>query len=207
MSYGMNSSPSTGSNFGQTATGGFKEKRPHGYQKGTITNFDPNQQRLYEQMFAHAGPESYLSRLASGDQSFFEQQEAPALKQFSALQGGLASRFSGQGGGQGPLSSRRSSGFQNTMNQQASDFAQQLQARRQDLQRQAILDLQGLSHELLGQRPSEQYFVPKKQKSEGGWGGALGAAGGAALGFFGSGGNPYLGLKGAQLGYGIGSAF
>ena len=53
--------------------------------------------------------------------------EAPALKQFSGLQGNLASRFSGMGSG-----ARRSSGFQNTSNQAASDFAQQLQANKQD---------------------------------------------------------------------------
>jgi len=83
--------------------------------------------------------------------------EAPALRQFSGLQSNLASRFSGMGG----LGARRSSGFQNTMNSAASNFAQELQANRQNLQRQALQDLMGFSNSLLGQRPQENVLVEK----------------------------------------------
>lgn len=130
-----------------------------GVRPYSMQQFTPEQLQLFQQMFSHAAPDSFLSRLASGDQSQFEQMEAPALRQFQELQGNLASRFSGMGSG-----ARRSSGFQNTMNQYTSDFAKDLQANRLGLQRQAIQDLMGLSNELLGQRPFETGFI-KKQPS------------------------------------------
>lgn len=134
-------------------------KIPKGYQQGQLQQFTPEQQQLFQQMFSHVSPDSYLSRLAGGDQSMFEEQEAPALRQFSGLQGNLASRFSGMG----TTGARRSSGFQNASNQAASDFAQDLQSRRQQLQQQAIQELMGLSSNLLGQRPYEQFLVPKQK--------------------------------------------
>jgi hypothetical protein len=132
---------------------------PKGFQTGQLSQFTPEQMQLFQQLFSHLGPESFLSRLAGGDQSQFAEMEAPALKQFSGLQGNIASRFSGMGSG-----ARRSSGFQNTMNQASSDFAQQLQSQRMGLQRQALQDLMGMSTQLLGQRPYEQY-VTEKPKS------------------------------------------
>lgn len=148
----------TGTLSGMNATGkNFKEKIPSGYKAGTLQQFTPEQLQLFQQLFSHVGPDSYLSKLAGGDESLFGEIEAPALKQFSALQGGLASRFSGMGG----LGARRSSGFQNTVNQASSDFAQQLQSQRQGLQRQAIMDLMGISQSLLGQRPYERTLTEK----------------------------------------------
>lgn len=199
----------TGMSIGQSSTGkNFKEKIPSGYKKGTLQQFTPEQLELFQQLFSHVGPDSYLSRLAGGDEELFAQQEEPALRQFSQLQGGLASRFSQGGGtgggGQQALGSRRSSGFQNTTNQAASDFAKDLQSQRQGLQRQALQDLRGFSSELLGQKPYERFLAEKQQKNSG-WGGALGALGGGALGFFA--GGPAGALQGAQLGYGVGSSF
>lgn len=163
MSYGMNNSSAgsapTGTNPGQTNTGSmkpFKEKTPSGYSKSRLQQFTPEMLQLFQQLFSHVGPESYLSKLASGDQSMFAEIEAPALKQFSGLQGNIASRFSGMG-----MGGRKSSGFQNTMNQAASDFAQQLQSQRQGLQRQAIQDLSGMSQMLLGQKPYETSLAEK----------------------------------------------
>lgn len=199
----------TGTITGASSSGkNFREKIPSGYKAGALQQFTPEQLELFQQLFSHVGPESFLSRLAGGDQSQFAEMEAPALRQFSELQGGLASRFSGMGGGgnQLGLGARKSSGFQNTMTSAASNFAQELQAQRQGLQRQALMDLMGISTNLLGQRPYDRFLVEKQQK-QGGLGGALGALGGGALGFFGSGGNPMLALQGAQMGYGIGSAF
>jgi hypothetical protein len=138
-----------------------KEKIPSGYRKGSIKNFDQNQMPLYESLFSHLGPDSYLSRLAGGDESLFGEMEAPAMRQFGELTGDIASRFSLGGGGQGAMSGRRSSGFQNTMGQAASNFAQDLQARRQELRRQALSDLMGMSNTLLGQRPYENFMVQK----------------------------------------------
>jgi len=124
--------------------------------------------------------------------------EAPAMRQFAGLQGNLASRFSGMG-----MGGRKSSGFQNTANQATSDFAQQLQSRRMDLQRQAIKDLHGMGNELLGQRPYENFLTQDQEKKKPMWqqilSGALPLAGAGVGGFFG-------GLPGAQLGGQLGAA-
>jgi hypothetical protein len=166
---------------GQTATGGkqFKEKKPSGYSTATLQQFTPEQLQLFQQMFQHLGPESYLGRLAGGDEEIFKQIEQPALKQFGGLQAGIASRFSGMGG----LGARKSSGFQNTQNQAAADFASQLQSQRQSLQQNAIRDLMGLSNQLLNQRPYERSYVEKPKSfaheagvaAAGGFGQAAGA--------------------------------
>jgi hypothetical protein len=187
MGYGMNS-PLAG------PSGKSGNIVPKGYRQGQLQQFTPEMQQLFKQMFSHVGPESYLSKLASGDQSTFGEIEAPALKQFNEIQGNLASRFSGMG-----MGSRKSSGFQNTSNAAASDFAMQLQSQRQGLQRQAINDLRGLSMDLLGQRPYEQFLVKKQQKQGFDWGGLAGGAAGAAGGFFV--GGPAGAVAGAGLGY------
>ncbi len=157
-------------------------------------NFDPKQMDLYNEMFNTVGQDSYLSRLAGGDESLFGEIEAPALKQFSGLQGGLASRFSGAG-----MGSRRSSGFQNTANQAASDFAQQLQSQRQGLQRQAIMDLSGLQNDLLGQRPYDTRLEERRPKQSF-WQKAAPFAGAAIGGMVG-------GPSGALAGYQVGNQF
>lgn len=173
-------------------------KIPSGYKVGQLQQFTPEQMQLFQQLFSHVGPDSYLSRLASGDQSFFNEIEAPAHRQFQGAQGQLASRFSGMG-----MGGRRSSGFQNEATAGASNFAEQLQSQRQGLQRQAIMDLMGMSNTLLGQRPYESFLYEKPQK--GGWGGALGAGLGGLGGFLV--GGPGGAMAGAQLGYGLGNSF
>lgn len=152
-------------------------KVPSGYKAGRLQQFTPEQMNLFSQLFSNVMPGSYLSRLAGGDQSMFEEMEAPAMRQFQELQGGLASRFSGGGGGPGAMGARRGSGFQNAANQQTADFAQNLQSQRQQLQRQAIMDLMGLSESLLGQRPYENFLVEKPQS---GWQQFANIFGGAA---------------------------
>lgn len=170
---------------------------PKGYRKGRMQNFTPEQMQLFQDSFQHLGPDSYLSRLAGGDEDIMNEIEAPAMRQFNEMQGGLASRFSGMGSG-----GRRSSGFQNSATAATSNFAQDLQSRRQQLRQQAIKDLMGMSNELLGQRPYDNFMVEKQQKQNpwadiGGrfasaipgavagfaMGGPAGAAAGAASGF------------------------
>lgn len=148
-------SMATGVNMGRM-TGMPKDKIPKGFQKGELTQFSPEQMNLFQSLFSHLMPEGFLSQLASGDESTFEQLEAPALKQFAGLQGQIASRFSGMGSG-----ARHSSGFQNTMNQASSDFAQQLHSQRMGLQNQALRDLFGMSNMLMGQRPTEKFVTQK----------------------------------------------
>lgn len=168
-----------------------------GYKQGQMQQFTPEQMDLYKQMFSHLGPDSYTARLAGGDQSLFDEMEAPGLRQFNELQGGIASRFSGMGAG-----ARKSSGFQNTTTAAAQDFAGQLQANRQQMQQQAIKDLMGMSNDLLNQRPYENYRVEPREKKSG-WqqfaAGALPLAGAAAGGYAG-------GTQGAKWGYKAGQA-
>jgi hypothetical protein len=85
-------------------------KSQKGYRPAQMQQFTPEQMQLFQQLFGHVGPDSFLNKLASGDQSQFEQLEAPALRQFQGLQGQTASRFSGMGTG-----AQKSSGFQNAM--------------------------------------------------------------------------------------------
>jgi hypothetical protein len=201
--YGGQGSAPAGQMPQNTSTGNFgkpwKNKIPEGHEQFRQQQFTPEQMRLFQQSFGHVSPQSFTGRLAGGDQSAFGEVEAPALRQFNELQGGLASRFSGMGG-QGALSSRNSSGFQNAANQQSSNFAQQLQSNRQGLQRQALQDLMGMSNDLLGQKPFNVGMVEKQQDQGFDWGGALGALGGGALGFFA--GGPMGAMSGAQMGYG-----
>jgi hypothetical protein len=169
--------------FGAGTGSPMKEKIPSGYKKASIQQFTPEQMQLFQQLFSNVGPESFTSRLAGGDQDMFNQVEAPAMKQFNELQGGLASRFSGMG-----MGGRKSSGFQNTATAAQSNFAQQLQANRMGLQQQAIKDLMGMSGDLLQQRPFENALVEKPKPW---W---QQAATGAASGF-GSGFGEYTGAK------------
>lgn len=171
-----------------------------GYKVGQLQQYTPEQMDLFRSLFSHVGPDSYLSRLAGGDEGLFAEMEEPALRQFSGIQGGLASRFSGMG-----MGARRSSGFQNTSTQAGADFASDLQSRRQELQRQAIKDLMGMSSDLLGQRPYEQFLYEKKKPF---WqqllGGALPVAGAAIGGAF---GGPAGAMVGGQVGSAAGNAF
>ena len=189
-----------GGNISNRSAGGFKgDITPKGYEKGQLAQFTPEQMQLFQQMFSHASPDSYLSRLASGDEELFSEIEAPEWRNFSRAQGELGSRFSQLGGG--AMSAQRGSGFQQAAGQLGSDFAMDLASRRRELQRQAISDLRGLSGELLGQRPYDRFFAEKPQKQSsalGGWGGALGAIGGGALGFLG--GGPAGAYAGASIG-------
>ena len=157
MSFNMNLSNRgpAGSGVGGTMTGA--SKIPKGHSLGGIQQFNPQQMDLFNQLFSHVGPDSYLSKLAGGSQEGFEELEQPSMRQFQQLQGGLASRFS-QGG------ARKSSAFQNVSNQATSDFASHLASQRKNYQQQALRDLMEMSSSLLGQRPYEQFLVQNAPK-------------------------------------------
>jgi len=154
---------------------------PRGYEQ--VQNYTPEQMQLFQQMFGNLGPDSFLSKLAGGDEATFNQIEAPALRQFSGLQGNLASKFSGMG----QLGGRHSSGFKNTLNQASSDFAQQLQSQRSGLQQQALRDLHSMSNDLLQQQP---YSLMEKQKPF--WQQLLGATAGGIGQIAGNAGNNWI---------------
>jgi hypothetical protein len=200
MNPGMGYRGAAGGNINNRSAGNFRgDKIPEGFNAGQLQQFTPDQMQLFQQLFSHAGPESYLSKLAGGDQSQFDQMEAPAWRQFQEAQGQLGSRFSQMS--PGAMSAQRGSGFQNSAGQLGSDFAMQLQSNRQSLQRQAIQDLMGLSSTLLGQRPYDRFLQEKPQSQStalGGWGGALGAGIGGLGGFFA--GGPAGAFAGANIG-------
>jgi hypothetical protein len=190
MNYGMNRTgnlPADPSGKSMTKRGGGRnDVIPKGYRKGQVQNFTPEMMDLFQSLFGYLGPDSDIARLAGGDQSRFDEIEAPAFRQFNDVLEGISNRFSG-GSGRGSLGGRRSSAFQNANTAAASNFAQDLASRRHDLSRQAIQDLMGMSNQLLGQRPYEQFLQPKQQKEPSGWEtfgqSALRTAGGAAAGF------------------------
>lgn len=177
-------------------TGKTGNKLPKGYKAGQLQQYTPEMMELWKSLFAHLGPDSYTSRLASGDPTLFEEMEAPAKRQFQGTLGNIASKFSGMG-----MGGRRSSGFGQATTSAASDFAQELQSKRQGLQRDAIKDLMSLSSLLLGQNPYEKFLYEKEPDFFTRLLGAGSKAGGAAIGGY------YGGPKGAMAGYQAGSGF
>lgn len=141
-----------------TSTSQMKEKVPKGYKKAQIQQFTPESIKLLESLYPHLGEGSFLQRLAGGDESFFEEMERPAMRQFSQLQGDMASRFSGMG-----MGARRGSGFQNSMNQATSDFAQDLASKRSEMRMNALKELMGLSDTLMNQKPFQTGLVEKEK--------------------------------------------
>ena len=67
---------------------------PKGSKQYNVSRYTPQQTDLFNSLFSQVGQGSYLGRLAGGDQSIFDQIEAPAKRQFGELQGDIASRFS-----------------------------------------------------------------------------------------------------------------
>jgi hypothetical protein len=176
-----------------------QNKIPSGFKLGKIQQFTPEQMQLLEQLMGHVGPDSFLSKIAGGDEQAFQKAEAPAMRQFNDILGGIGSRFSGMG-----MGARKSSGFQNTTTAAGSNFAEQLQANRMNMQQQATGDLMNYASMLLGQRPFEQQLIQKdNQGGGGGWGGAAkGAATGATAGaMFGPWGAAAGGILGGAAGY------
>jgi len=176
MSVGM-----TGNASFRNAAGSHAGKSIKGYAKGEMSQFTPEQTKLFKNLFSQMGSDTFLGKLASGDQSQFEQLEAPAWRQFGDVQANIANRFSGMGSG-----ARRSSGFKNAQSGAGMEFLEKLQSQRMGIQQDAIKSLWDMSQQLLGQKPYEQFMVPKetpfwKQATLAG----IGAAGTAAGAYFG----------------------
>lgn len=202
---GMKSAAGAGlGNFpaGSTIAPG-KFKGPSGLRGYNTPQYTPQQLDLFQRNFQYVDPNSYLAQLAGGDEGAIRDIQAPDWRDFGQAQGQLASRFTGFGG-QGSLSARGGSGFKNTANQQSVDFATNLAAQRHQIRQSAIHELMGLSDSLLNQHPYDTNLY-QKQPKQGGWGGLIGAGIGGIGGFFA--GGPAGALKGAGLGYNIGSSF
>lgn len=136
-----------------------------GYKNVVTDNYNPAQRDLFNQLYQGSSKGigsglGYLSNLASGDEGQFQKMEAPALRQFAQLRGGIASQFSGIGSG-----ARRSSAFGHSMDEASQSLAESLQSNRMSMQQDAIKQLLGIGESLLGQRTFENNLVPKKQSA------------------------------------------
>ncbi len=163
-------------------TGSSSGLKGTGFKQFNSPTLNPEQQQLFSQLLGGSKQGiskglGNLSSLAGGDEQAFNQLEAPALRQFSGLQGNIASRFSGQGSG-----ARKSSGFQNTMSGAAGDFAERLQSQRMGLQQNAIKELLGLGESLLGTKTFETNLIEKKKKKMPWWQSLMATLGGGASG-------------------------
>lgn len=140
------------------STGMSGNQVPRGYKMGQVQNYTPAQMDLLQRRFDEQA-NSPMQGIARGDEGSFDQLEAPAMRQFGQMQGQNASRFSGMG-----MGSRRGSGFNNTQNSSAMEFAERLQAQRLGLMRQAQQDLWGMGGDLLNAQPYQNFMVQKAPK-------------------------------------------
>lgn len=177
--------------FGAGPTGRISGLKGTGYKQITSPTLSPEQAQLFSQLIGgtsrglgQGGLES-LSQQATGNPEQFQQMEAPAMRQFNQLQGGLASRFSGMGSG-----ARNSSGFQNSLGEAGASLSEQLASKRMDYQQQALAQLLGLSSVLLGKDTFQTGLIPKKNKTPfwkellGSAAGGLGSGLGSLFGMF-----------------------
>ncbi len=172
---------------------------PHNYEIGSIQKFTPEQNKIHQYMGDLLGPSGYLSKIAGGDESFFQEMEAPALRQHQAITSGAGSRFGNLG-----LGNAKSGGF-SMPSSSFKDFAAALQANRTQQRMSAINSLMSGSNAYLSHKPTEKLLVPENDPLKysklsstifgaGGGalqGGAMGGWPGAILG----------GLYGAYQGY------
>jgi hypothetical protein len=136
-----------------------KAKIP-GYKHRQIPNMTPAMMELMQALTQGLTPGAasgtdFLSKLAGGDESMFEQLEAPAYAAFEKLLGQTGTRFS-------DLGARDSSYFENAVAGQGVELAQNLQSQRLGIRNQAIQSLLGNSQQALNQRPYENIVTPKE---------------------------------------------
>ena len=165
-------------------------KAPSGYNLNILQKLNPQQQQIFSSLYGGSQPGmeaglDYLSGLAMGNDESFAQTEAPAMRQFQGLAGQISSRFSGMG-----MGGRRSSGFQNMMGQQTSDFAQDLMAKRMAIRDNAIKSLTGIGQQLLGTETQIPTLTQKQQKPTSSWASIGLPLAGAAVGALA--GNPFM---------------
>jgi len=136
-----------------------------GYKQAQLPTMNPQQNQLFQSLLganqggATAGTD-FLSKLAGGDQSIFQQMEAPAYTAFNKQIGELGSRFSHFGG-------RNSSGFENAAAGAAGDLGERIGANRSNLQMQAIQALLGQSNQLLNTNTFQNVLTPESHDQSG----------------------------------------
>jgi len=164
---------------------------PRGYNQ--VSNFSPQMMNLFQMLLGGTTQGAgkgidWLSKLASGDESTFNQLEAPSHNAFNAKLGDIGNRFANIG-------AVGSSGFNNATTGAASNFAQELGSNRINLQQGALDRLLNQSNSLLNMQP---YSLQEKDQGfdwGGLLGGILGSLGGPALGGIGSAAGSKFGKK------------
>lgn len=139
-------------------------KTPKGYSQYSLPTMNPQQQQYYGEQFGAVQPGvmdaiSQLRKMAGGDESYYNQLEAPAYRNFAQGIGQLGSRFAGMG-----MGATGSSGFKNAGAGMATDLSTSLQSQRMNLQQQAMQELLGLSGQLMG-RQTHEYGLARKAPS------------------------------------------
>ena len=160
-------------NYSYPSGGSAGSQNIAGHKLKSVPNFTPQQMHLFQSLLGGVGGGAnqglgYLSRLASGEEGAFEQQEAPAYSAFNKTLGQIGSRFSQYG-------AQDSSAFQNALSGAGSQLAQNLQGNRSQIQQDAINRLLGFSQSLLAQNPYENILQQNPQKRGFDFGGILGS--------------------------------
>ena len=135
-----------------------------GYKLRNTPNYTPQQMQLFQQLIGpllsgggSGGGIDFLSKLASGDESAYDEAEAPAYSAFNKTIGQLGSRFAGFGSG-----ALDSSAFQQATSGAAGDLAQNIQSKRLGMRSGAIESLLGLSKNLLHEKPYDSFLEKKR---------------------------------------------
>ena len=135
-----------------------------GYKQHNVQKFTPELMNLFNSMVggvtpgAQAGTD-WLSKLAGGDQSAFEEMEKPAYNAFEKQLGSIGNRYS-------HLGALDSNYFENATAGAGRELQENLASKRSDMRQKAIDTLLGQSNSLLGQNPYETFMTEKKK----GWG-------------------------------------
>lgn len=159
-----------------------------GYNQIKLPTKSPEQMDIFSQLSSGSGGniQSILKQLQGlsdgGDEDYWSQLEAPALRQFDKRQGDIASRFSGMG-----MGGRRSGAFQTAVGNENTDLQERLSAQRLGIQGNARNQLMELYRSLLGENLSDSGLTPKPQSFlkqlgiglSGGVGQGIGTAAGA----------------------------
>lgn len=132
-----------------------------GYKIRNVPNYTPEQMQLFAKLLGSAqgglegGGLDFLSQLAGGDESAFQQAEQPFYSAFQKGLGEIGSRFAG-------LGAVGSSAFQNATSGAAKELGEDVGAQRLGLQQSAIERLLELSENLLGKKPYQTYLEQKR---------------------------------------------
>lgn len=140
-----------------------------GYNTAQLPNFTPEMMNLFQSLLGNIGGgaqqgSNFLSKLASGDEETFAGMEAPAMRNFEKFLGQAGTRFS-------DLGAQDSSYFENAVSGAGADLSQNLQSQRNVMQQQAIQSLLGNAQSLLGQKPYQNFMLPKQQDQGFDWSG------------------------------------